>query len=190
MVWDEWIHHHATIYALTGERDIAMLLEWARLFDAAGFGPMELTEASDWLAVNNPPRFRNDHLQALLGRAKAVRTALTTKPLAELAGVAPGASCAICEGVGTVTVPNPKALARGKWADAAVTCCCPLGRWIKSQDRRGWQTLEDYENEVPDWQELTRKRKAELLAWSRSASLAGSLDATLGPILRAMRRAT
>lgn len=194
MTWHEWIAIHARIFGMTGDAEMGMLAEWTHLFSSAGFDPAEMELASRWVALNATPRFRSDQLQALLSRARAVRARELTNGSTE--DSAP--SCGLCGGSGMVSVPNPKAIARGRFALCSVLCSCPKANQLRfAREARAarqdvelvqQQTIDQYEDEVPNWRAIMEQHRQELLALSRSRGYASSLDKTLGRIMERIRQ--
>lgn len=194
MNWQDWVETHSRIFGLQSEADISMLVEWTHLFSSAGFSPEELDAASRWVAINAPPKFRTDHLQALLLRARAVRARELTNGSTE--DSAP--SCGLCGGSGMVSVPNPKAIARGRFTLCSVLCSCPKANQLRfAREARAarddvelvrQQTIDQYEDEVPNWRAIMEQHRQELLALSRSRGYASSLDKTLGRIMDRLKQ--
>lgn len=186
MTWKDWADFHRRLFGLTSEADAGMLATWVNLFHRAGYTPEELQSASERLALGeDAPKWRGDHPNALsrIVRSQRTRQANQGAP----ADMPVASSCRLCGDTGMVTVPNPTALARGRYTEAAVLCRCPLGLWKKSRDKRGWQTLTGYEGEVPDWREIAEQHRRELLAASEATQAGAGLDRILGPILERMK---
>ena len=192
--WDVWMQRHATIFGLTSDQDAGMLVEWARLFDSVGFSPEEMAQATDWLALNAPPKYRTEHLAALQSRVRTARAEQQKRDQPEQ----PAKGCRLCDESGRVIVPSRVALRQGQVGGTeAVFCGCRLGMWFREQARdylRERQrpgeptTLVAYEQDVPDWPEVFERWKkigeAERVAQGR----AGNLDRLLGEIAMRIKR--
>lgn len=180
--WDDWAQHHGLMFGLTTEQDLTMILKWANVFGAGGITVHEAWEASDWLALNEPLTFRNQHLAALQQRLAHTRRLKAWRPPDEV----PEETCGECDSTGLVSVPNPKADVLGMgWTTMAVACPCRAGRRL--QDRGSFLSLREYERGFPDWRERMRQH-AEYLRGSREATaLTRSVDQALGAI-RSRRR--
>ncbi len=50
-----------------------MIAAWCVLFHRQGYTPSELFAATAWVAANDPPRWKTEHLAALVGRLRVVR---------------------------------------------------------------------------------------------------------------------
>lgn len=179
--WQAWIDRHAAIFALTTEQDARMLMEWCGLFAAAGWTPAELTEATDWIALHSPPRFRSEHLAALQERVRGRRQG---RPPADEAPDEMG-RCTLCHGAGLVSVPSPKALALDRWGTMAVACHCALGLWFSSHG--GHLALNVYEVSFPDWRERVRQHTELLTRRTRTSAATKAVDDALGEIERRVR---
>lgn len=178
--WDGWAARHGQLFALTTDADARMLAEWAGLFARAGYAPAELTEATEWLATNAPPRFRTEHLPALLERLRDQRQR-RPPPAEDRWG-----TCADCHGSGLVSVPNPKAVALGRWGTLAVACGCPAGRRFR-EGRRAFLTLADYQAARPGWRDELAAHQALLRAEAEAGPpgpLAAAFDAATAKLRR------
>lgn len=72
--WDEWVLHHATLFGKQSNQDaLAMLSLLREVVIPAGYSRVELFAASNWIAINNPPKFLGDRLPALLARLRENR---------------------------------------------------------------------------------------------------------------------
>lgn len=183
MVWNDWIAQHASIFGQHDERDLAHLGHLAGIFAEAGWTPEELLAASRWVALHDPPKFRDAMLRALQERVRQVRqqgaARETAQPTFE-------DDCRLCGNTGWVPVPCPQARKKGGYLEYLACCICPLGRWRSQQgDQR--PRLELWRDRMPDWREFRdahhRQKAAELAAVAQ----AGELDRQCGPL--AMPRA-
>jgi hypothetical protein len=193
--WTDWISYHSTIFALNTESDLNMLTEWARLFQMAGWTPTELKQASEWLALHEPPAYRSQHLVALQKRLPYARQQKGAPPAA-MDGEDCG-RCVVCLGTGFVTVPNHKyaneprgSIHHGKFYTCVVTCHCSRGRWREQHCSRdgGILSLAEYEARWPWWREEMAQHEALLKQRTRSLAHAKAVDEALGAI-KARRRA-
>lgn len=194
MNWKEWAVHHSRVFSLLSSDELLMVYEWTQLFHGVGFSPEEMAQATDWLALNAPPKYRTEHLAALQSR---VRTARAEKQRREQPAQ-PVQGCELCDESGRVIVPSRVALCQGQVGGTeAVFCGCRLGMWFREQARdylRERQrpgeptTLVAYEQDVPDWPEVFERWKkigeAERVAQGR----AGDLDRALGAIVAKLKR--
>ncbi len=193
MSWfTEWARHHATVFGILDEAGLAMLASWEPLFLAAGYLGPELHLATDWLAVNAPPRFRTDHLPAL--RQRLLDRRAVAYAAAQDAREDDRGTCVRCGGNGREVVPHPAGAVGGEWRPLrafeggrplyytlAVFCPCPLGRWALERTRKHAAdklearrlrtlTLEEYQAANPRWQQQLWQRDREQRA-----------EAALGP---------
>ena len=177
--WSDWITRHATLFALHDQRDQGMLAEWARLFSGAGFAPDDALAATDWVAANNPPEFRSQHLARLLDRLRSSRGQLEAKrarPVAE-------ACCRDCGDVGLVIVPDPDGIERWhNWRERVVFCSCSLGRW-KAKEKPQLETLPQYQAAYPRWREMARWHDQQVAAQGAAEANAEGLDKAMGQII-------
>lgn len=174
--YEDWARHHALVFSLTTAEDAKMLLAWGDLFAASNFSPDELTQATDWLAMNSPPRFRTEHLKALQDRVRQSRQRTIINPPEDDRG-----SCTLCFGAGLIPVPNPKSLDTGNWTTQAVACGCALGHWFAQHGNH--RTLSDYERQCPQWRTDVKQHEAFHKSHVRAHSATKAVDDALGAIL-------
>lgn len=175
--WDDWAEHHAVLFGLRSDDDTAMLVEWSNLFRVAGWLPEQAWSATDWLALNNPPRYRSDHLALLVQRMKQQRQQHSAAPPDEDERFG---HCMECRGCGRVSVPNPKAVAQGGWSTMAVACSCALGRWY--QDSSGIMGLTAYQFAYPNWRQQLAQHEEWLKRSVRVTAFTKEVDKLLGAI--------
>jgi hypothetical protein len=190
----DWSVYHGDIFALTTKEDARMLLVWCELFLAEGYTPEELTEASKWLAMNDPPQFRSEHLAGLTGRVREQRrqTELRSPTIDER----DHGKCELCAGCGFVSVPGAGCLTAGgsripynSTQTVAVFCSCAVG----CAKLRGYtgntpqRSLADYQREFPHWKH--ERRRLDLLPLKRAQVQQHTmgLDKALGSILAKVR---
>lgn len=183
----EWAEWHATLFGLTSDQDAKMLTAWTALFRQQGYTVPELVEATRWLAENEPPRYRSDHLDGLQRRLKLLRDQERKLWLDQSPPEDPRGRCVLCRGTGRVSVPTARALRRGQWGTCLVVCSCPLGKWYVERNQHHEQTLIDYEREVPGWREILREHDEGLKQEANARSHARGLDRELGQMLRRLR---
>lgn len=180
MTYDDWMLRHKTIFGFTFDNDIAMLVSWVDIFRLAGFDPVELDEATTWLALGGSPSKREQHLRALQDRVREQRgRALTRRPAEEDRG-----TCVLCGGTGRVVVPLPHPQ---RWMTQAVLCRCPLGRWFGDQQgsaRTPQRTLADYEREFPRWQQMMKDHEEYLKKSLQAESFSRANDKAFGDIIQ------
>lgn len=193
--WLLWAVHHATVFGLHTPRDREMLAQWCRIFSLGDFTPAEYTEATDWLALHNPPDRREQHLHALHERVCNVRSARCHR---EGPPEDPRGTCCLCDSTGLVVVPKYPGMRtagggvvpdNGYPYATAVLCSCAMGRWVQSRQRAvnpPRKTLEEYETEVARecWQEEMGRRHARLLEGVGVQAYTREADRVLGPIAR------
>lgn len=155
----DWTEHHATMFALQGENDPAMLYAWTKAFAARGYTPDELFEATEHLATaaGKVPMTRPQHLDSISSRVRERRLYQLRHEDEQSQGHEWGTHVT-CSGTGWVIVPHPRLMRDGIWRDpyytATVVCNCPLGnRRRNSHAKREHQqlTLEAYEQTYPQW---------------------------------------
>jgi hypothetical protein len=187
--WTEWSAWYATLNGFGTPADGAMLVEWARLFDADGYGPADLHAAGQAVATGTTrPKFRSDHLGALLDAARSARQ--KSLDAGRLADGGREWDCADCDGSGWVTVPNPKRKpdARGTAAVYAVTCRCFLGQRLYAGLGGKGVSMERYEMRNPGWRDVLDQLQALDAAHRQARDNARSVDRTAGPLRGQVRR--
>lgn len=189
--FDAWVGHHSTVFGMDREQDLATFLSWRELFVAAGYTAAELTEATDWVAVNVPLKYRSEHLAALQERIRTRRAeALAKDRRAEISWP----DCHLCGGCAFVSVPVLSQVADGRWhgyATCAVFCACPRGQRERERFEGRCQgkrkiplALAEYEPRNPAWREQLDARKAFEGARLRAENSSRYADKRLGPILK------
>lgn len=212
--FDEWAAHHATLFGLDGDKEIATLHSWRVLFvTQLGYSREELFAASNTIAATPPiPAFRNEHLDRLqIAVQKARREELVKRREAEAASLSEQSECRLCLGCAWVTVPHPQDVVDGEWLGKhtlAVVCRCPLGRKEQtlneefcSRPRAGELrcrpralTLETYEGRNPSWQLQVKRKEAADRAVRKAKSVTEDVDRARGrlpgaqDVLRQYRR--
>jgi hypothetical protein len=195
--YGDWALYHAQLFGLDSPAEASMLRAWVELFAAERIAPEELTEASKWLAVNDPPRFRSDHLAKLMERVKGLRRAAAAAPAPSGPDLG---TCTLCAGSGFVIVPLVQGVTTfgGHTAEGdhdertcTVLCRCFLGKWKAHRlgetpegKRRAMMTLDCYEGGLPKWREIEagwKKAKAKRVEANNHAM---ALDKSLGSILK------
>lgn len=194
--FDTWAAKHAAVFGLQTDADVAMLGSWFELMAGQEFAADELHEATVWLATRpeGPPRYRNQHLEALQARVRDRRR--LAEPRRRPAGQP--ANCALCGGDGLVTVPHPAHVRDGQWVPSgsawytvAVSCRCEAGSLVRKRSLRLYEdgkvpavalSLERYEQTNPDWGWMLQGRDQVLAEASRRSEEARKIDSTLGPL--------
>lgn len=180
MTYDDWMLRHQTIFGFSFDNDVAMLLSWVEIFRLAGFAPVELDEATTWLALGNMPSKREQHLRAIQDRVREQRSrALTRRSAEDERG-----TCTLCGGTGRVIVPLPHPL---RWMTQAVLCRCSLGRWFGDQQGSAktlQRTLGDYEREFPDWRQTMKDHDEYLKKSIQAESLSRANDKAFGDVIK------
>ena len=148
-----------------------MLVSWQEIATHAHWTEEELHEATTWLAANNPPRYKGEHLASITARIRERRAVECRR---HDAGDDRG-TCATCSGSGLVSVPDPRSIVNGEWrpirtaasrssyTTAAVLCHCPIGRIVGSRRQEKYQTMTiaRYEEINPNWRDQLRARQRE-----------------------------
>lgn len=185
--WKPWVERHALLFGLTSEADVVMVREWANLFDGAGYTPAELLAATETLALTDPPKYRSDHLNALMGAVRAARAKLAAAP--PPSDAPDWTRCQLCEDTGRVIVPNRTLLKQNRRGTEAVLCRCRLGDWFRQSmlDKRP-PLLDDYEREVPDWEEIAKQHKRQEKSENEALGKASGMDRTFGPIVARIQK--
>ena len=167
-----------------------MLLAWIGAFVAAGFRPDDLQEATTWLAANEPPRYRPEHLDAIrrrIGQRRREQAVANRE-----AAVQDGFRCSLCLGGGWVQVIRPDCVIDGHLvADAAwgcgpfvnVACNCKRGEQIvqsllnpKHSKAMKAMRLEEYETRVPHWPDLMAELSAQRAATAQAMTASRHAD--------------
>lgn len=132
--WNKWAARHAATFGLTSDGDAVMFAAWREVFSRAGYAIEELHEATDFISVTNPPRWRNEHLAAINRRINERRRAmmLHNQAQAEREGAE---AHALCDGTGRVYVPHLSCVIDGNWTHpwytTTVLCTCQRGTRIR-----------------------------------------------------------
>lgn len=110
----------------------AMVEDWAVALAAERVTDAEARRASRRL-VAKPPRYRRDHLPAILAAVRRMRADHDTRAASLDEAKRLAAACERCGGHGWVSVydPDPNYEARRPYA-VAVACVCAYGAWIRS----------------------------------------------------------
>ena len=161
--FDKWADYHATVFGL-GESGHAMTLSWRNLANKIGWTIPELIEATEWIAVNHPPKFPSEHLDAVTNRIRRQR--LVFVPRSDNPTIPSYPDCTDCNNTGRVIVPHIRRVRDGQWLtgdEMAVLCECKLGVWFfnRQGDGHAWITLSEYEAVNPSWAEQMKKRQEE-----------------------------
>ncbi len=183
--WTDWVTYHATLFGLDSDRDLATLLVWRDLFEAAGYDPRELRAASDSIALApEPPRWRIDHLDRLQSAVRAARREAQAAERAA-AGEVSWPDCHNCAGTGFAIVPHLRHVLAGVWAPDgqtfAVSCDCRAGQ---REQREKLITLRRYEALNQHWRDQLAERKQRDLERARARDQTSAADRLLGPIVR------
>ncbi len=209
MTYSEWAHHHGTIFGLTADSEMKMVLSWQSMFEADGVTVEDLFAVSNWMASNAPPTFRTQHLNAIQARLKnwRIERMLADKEAEIQAAETDLGICATCNNAGLAIVPHPRSMHAGQWIGHryafAVICDCIRGRSIlaidmlrqSQEDEKASEkrlkpknvrrtTLEDYERSYPDWRAIVAARQKSDEARRTASEQAGTLDKELGQIIK------
>lgn len=191
MTWEDWAEQHKQTFAWDRPELLQTLVRWARLFQGAGFAPREMADASEWVALHDPPRYPDGHLRSLLDRARAARAA-HARPTAE-----DWAECPDCGSTGVVSVPSWNHVAR-RWYTAGVACTCNAGvrhaesmrgYWASKGVQREVVTLDVFEASMPDWRERLKANSRQQAEELHAVNEAGGLAASVGRVVSRAGRA-
>src|SRR5262245_15512746 len=144
----EWAKRHAATFGLTRPQDEDLVLGWAAAFARSGWSVEELQDATAFLATRAPPRFREDHLAALVARLRWARQRLDANGQRVEESRCP--DCRRCGGSGRCSVPSRPQMRRGPWRGGteAVYCVCAAGDHARMRGAPG-DNLDVYERDVP-----------------------------------------
>lgn len=119
--------------AADSDEYLDLLGDWIEAFRAAGVTEGEAVRASRRLTLA-PPRWRRDHLPAVMETIRAMRAerAPAEAPETRDAAAAQSRDCARCGGQGLAPVTGT-AERHGAFVEysCAAHCVCPLGRWMR-----------------------------------------------------------
>jgi hypothetical protein len=207
--FDQWAQRHATMFGLTNEGDMAMLLAWETPFEAAGYTVDELNAAT-FKMTSAPPKWRTEHLGAI---NEAVRQSRSMRKAAEDAKLKSDdrSVCSDCRNSGWVPVPHILEIDNGQWVPGtngnrntmAVTCHCNLGKRLcqaridYARDAKGpmarskaWIPM-DFEHYIQlnmNWRVQLQEEEARLAVENQAHSYARSRDRTYGKILQKLAK--
>lgn len=191
--WEGWIARHGELFGLLNTSARAMLASLSHAFHERGYGPAHLFRASEWLIDNEPPTYPTEHLAALkraLAALEGADRAAIQAPAGEACGLCGDPAC------GFVLVPNTDTIAFTRRLTCVVLCRCPLGRYRRSTlgpiryrgSEATVQTIEDYEQEMPDWRDVLaswrREQKAELEAMLHARKVGGAFHRAVSQVVR------
>ena len=195
----EWALHHATMFALNGEHDKAMLISWEEIFEAQRFHVTELRAASHAMA-KSPPRWRADHLTGIQEHVRAIRFEMVRAKQKEADAEEDKFRCPLCRGAGWAIVPHLKCVVDGEWINSytsAVVCSCQRGSAVQTridQAALEWDQkkkppakpmkLLDYEMCMPNWQHLMIRRESQRQRERIALDRARGADKTFGEAVK------
>lgn len=189
--YEDWEDFHVRVFGITSEPMREMVSDISGIFMREGFTPKELFAASDFLAINCPPKFPGDHLSGLSEFLRnARRKAHVATPSAHVES-----HCTLCAGGGVTAVPMLAGMVTaggfqipndGAWRTVAVLCHCHVGRRLalnSRQNEKVMRTLEDYAREVPDWRQRMKEHDEAGKLRTKVTNRATALDKAMGPIM-------
>lgn len=206
--YHEWAAYHAQMFGLLSEPEVAMVHAWLEPFTSVGYTVEELRAASDWMAINGPPKFRSEHLSGLTNRIRDRRMLDAAERTRKAMLVDPNdlGVCVNCFDVGIVTVPHFSVVRDGIWIQPfytlGVLCGCNRGRKLQADRRvieeskqakdhhyrqRLGMTLEQYERKVPDWKRVMDDKQRTAEKFRVATVQANDMDKLLGEILKGIR---
>lgn len=186
----EWATYHAALFGLDGDKDVETFMAWKTLFAAAGYTAAELREASDWIALNDTPKWRSEHLAKLQERIRTKRREDRARP-AQPEQAYP--DCNECHGTGWVCdLPHLGQVFGGEWkgeSTCAVFCRCSWGtrEYARHRERKA-MTLDQYERRNPSWREQVERLVKVRAARQRAQGHSAHADKIFGPIMARIRR--
>lgn len=198
-----WAEKHCTVFGMFDPKHVQMVASWQPLFDAAGYASADLDEATQWLALHAPPKFPNEHLDAIRRRLMETRAVKRRGGQED----ADRGDCGLCGGAGRVIVPHRGGVENGQWKPQAgsarphhyteaVACHCSRGRfgnWT-APDRTGrakvvtMLTLAEYERINPLWRRQMAARDREFAELGRLTEMSPVIRAVLNRHLRQTRQ--
>ncbi len=187
--FERWVKHHATVFGMDRAEDLATFLSWRKLFLRVGYTEAELREATDWLALNDPPTWRVEHLKAIQARIRSRRIELREQKPADGSGES-YPDCHICHGAAWVIVPDLRAVSGGEWNGkhtCAVLCSCPYGHKESLRHKKFVPVrLSSYERRNPGWADQVERHRVESAAVAKESEAAQAVTAAAdkrrGPI--------
>lgn len=198
MTWQDWIDKHAAMFGFglagegkAGTQEMDMLAEWTHLFHKDGHTPQDAYEASQRLALGSPPKYRSEHLNALLASLRnGKRPPRGDQPEAPAAR-----ACELCDDSGLACgLPSRHCVLRGRRGYETVCCQCARGqqRRVALSELRP-PHLSEYEYDLPDWRAILARWREQDRALANATAAAAGLDKLLGRIIaraRAQGKAT
>jgi hypothetical protein len=178
--YDAWAIYHAELFGMTTDAEAVMLQHWVRVFAGCGYTPLELREATDWLASHGGSRFRTDHLDEIQERIRQARFR-TGQRERQIHEADPRGVCVDCANSGRVVVPDLRALAGGAWATSACRCRCWFGLQLDGPPT--WLTIEAYSGHNPDWRAQLAAHDQALRSRVIGHQAAADLDNALGRVM-------
>ncbi len=168
--FSEWARRHCVVFAFD-EAKVNTVLSWEGLFAAANYGPEELNEATDWIAVNAPGLKPWDHLAAIQDRIKTCRAVSSDVKVDNW-------KCEDCRGTGRIVVPLLESVRGEDWLPrdvgggaqyytCAVRCHCERGKQDFTTIPRGLKKSESlmsfsvYDAANPSWRRQIADREHE-----------------------------
>lgn len=179
--WKEWVDYHAKMFAFD-ERSMIAAATWVGQFKARKFSPDELCEITDWLAMNDPPRWPDDHLTKIRERMDRIRAVEINRKEESDKSI-----CTLCGNTGRIIVPHPDCCPNFQWDPiahgypfryrACVRCRCWRGksgnfdpRPVEGVKQEKMITIDDYERFNPYWRDQVKEREEEFRAISNVIS--------------------
>jgi len=201
--WDAWSAKHQLTFGLNSEKDFAMIDAWREAFERRGYTAAELTDATVWMAGNEPPVWRSEHLARIHKRIEWARLAAYRKEQEATTAEAEFDRCRLCGSTGFVVVPHLKFVRDGIWAPPfytyAVACHCRKGlrvyerltqASVDNERCRPIVSIGDYEMANPYWQRQMGDQHETQAAENRAAAASVKADGDLGRIISAIMRKT
>lgn len=144
--YEQWWTHHATLFALTGQQDVAMANAWSPML--IDYSLSELKEASNRIARMSPLPFRTQHLGLL--RRSITEAKLAAQQTQDRANEDKVEICPLCSNSGWVSVPHLKYVIDGVWHPNGnyypvfnVLCQCSKGQSLLNKQRLYRESAKD-----------------------------------------------
>lgn len=173
--WARWVLNHAAVFGMQSQHEFATLDSWRPVFESLGYDPLELEDATDWIAKHPEVLSRafdnrnrsEKHLAAIkfrVGELRAIEYRRAESPRVDMG------TCVQCGGTGWVSVPHPQGVIsetwmpsrvgglRGMYHTACVTCGCYVGRKLTGGTEPP-MSLEEYERKNPRWRTQLKDRR-------------------------------
>lgn len=201
--WDAWVDKHASVFGLEAEVNVGMFGAWREVFEVRGYTASELNEATIWIAANDPPRFRSEHLAAIHRRIGAHRLVAWNRQREMQQQREAYETCPRCRGTALVIVPHLACVKDRDWIHPwhthAVACNCKRGAMLYENFRNTLQntseadlkkkpwvkqlmSIGDYEMQNPGWISQMARKDVAQRAEANADRVTRKVDEKMGQI--------